>query len=84
MTDDLRAAIGRSVPGLDGELLEQRMGSSGVTRALQADGDAAAEAGITGTPSFELGRTSGSLERLEVTSLDADEFRPAIDELLGR
>ena len=84
VSDDLLAAIGRSVPGLDGGLVEQRMGSSEVTNALQAHGDAAAAAGITGTPSFELGRTGGSLERLEVGSLDADEFRAAIDELLGR
>jgi protein-disulfide isomerase len=84
VTDDLLAAIGSSVPGLDGDLMEEQMSSPGVTGALQADADAAAAAGITGTPSFELGRTGGRLERLEVSSLDADEFRAAIDELLGR
>jgi protein-disulfide isomerase len=84
VTDDLIAAVGRSVPGLDGGQMQAGMSSQDVTDALQADADAAAAAGITGTPSFELGRTGGELTRLEVTSLDADEFRAAIDELLGR
>lgn len=84
VTDDLIAAVGRSVPGLDGAQMQAGMSSQDVTDALQADADASAAAGITGTPSFELGRTGGELTRLEVTSLDADEFRAAIDELLGR
>ena len=60
------------------------MSSQDVTDALQSDADASAAAGITGTPSFELGRTGGELTRLEVTTLDADEFRAAIDEQLAR
>jgi protein-disulfide isomerase len=84
VTDDLIAAVGRSVPGLDGAQMQVGMSSQDVTDALQADADAAAAAGITGTPSFELGRTGGELTRLEVTSLDADEFRAAIDELLAQ
>ena len=84
VTDDLIAAVGRSVPGLDGAQMQAGMSSPDVTDALQADADASAAAGITGTPSFELGRTGGELTRLEVTSLDADEFRAAIDELLAR
>jgi protein-disulfide isomerase len=84
VTDDLIAAVGRSVPGLDGAQMQAGMSSQDVTDALQDDAAAAAAAGITGTPSFELGRTGGELTRLEVTSLDAAEFRAAIDELLGR
>jgi protein-disulfide isomerase len=84
VTDDLIAAVGRSVPGLDGAQMQADMSSQDVTNALQADADASAAAGITGTPSFELGRTGGELTRLEVSSLDAGEFRAAIDELLGR
>ena len=84
VTDDLIAAVGRSVPGLDGAQMQAGMSSKDVTDALQADADASAAAGITGTPFFELGRTGGQLTRLEVTSLDAGEFRAAIDELLGR
>jgi protein-disulfide isomerase len=84
VTDDLIAAVERSVPGLDGAQMQAGMSSKDVTDALQADADASAAAGITRTPSFELGRTGGELTRLEVTSLDAGEFRAAIDELLGR
>jgi protein-disulfide isomerase len=62
----------------------ERMDSAQVTTALDEDAAAAASAGITGTPAFELGRTGEELTRLEVASLDADEFRAAIDALLGR
>ena len=61
VTDDLIAAVGRSVPGLDGAQMQAGMSSQDVTDALQADADASAAAGITGTPSFELGRTGGEL-----------------------
>jgi protein-disulfide isomerase len=84
VSDELIAAVGRSVPGLDGQLMQERMDSADVTAELRTHTDAAAAAGITGTPSFELGRTGGELSRLEVGSLEADEFRAAIDELLGR
>ena len=84
VTDNLLAGIGRSVPGLDGNLMLERVDSAQVTTALDEHAAAAASAGITGTPSFELGRTGEKLTRLEVASLDADEFRAAIDQLLGR
>ncbi|HXV58938.1 MAG TPA: thioredoxin domain-containing protein [Gaiellaceae bacterium] len=84
VTDELLAAIGRSVPGLDGEAMLAAMDTSAVSDKLAADGAAAEAAGVTGTPAFELGPTGGELTRLEVASLGAEEFRAAIDELLGR
>ncbi len=49
-------------------------GSAGVTEQLEAARQQAKAAGITGTPSFELGPTGGKLERLEVSGLDAESF----------
>jgi protein-disulfide isomerase len=36
------------------------------------------------TPTFEVGRTGGSLQYLPISSLDAGAFTPALDQLLGR
>jgi predicted DsbA family dithiol-disulfide isomerase len=84
VTDELLGAIGRSVPGLDGETMLAAVDSEAVSARLASDGAAAAAANVTGTPAFELGPTGGELTRLEVASLGPEEFRAAIDELLGR
>ena len=36
------------------------------------------------TPTFEVGRTGGSLQYLPISSLDAGAFTPALDQLLAR
>ena len=38
---------------------------------------------MTGTPAFLLGETGGELAALDIGSLAPEEFRAAIDELLG-
>jgi protein-disulfide isomerase len=84
VTDDLLVAIGRSVPGLDGAAMLEAAGSESVDTALAQHEERAGAAGITSTPSFQLGLTGGELAPLAVESLDAAEFRAAIDELLER
>ena len=45
---------------------------------------AAAQAdAVAGTPAFLLGETGGELSVLEISSLGPEEFRAAIDKLLG-
>ena len=41
-------------------------------------------AGINSTPSFEIGKTGGDLQLLQVGSLDPAAFRPALNSLLGQ
>lgn len=84
VTEDLLRRIGEAVPGLDTERMLAEADSDAVTAALARDAQRAAEAGIRGTPSFEVGRSGGKLERLTVSSLEPDAFRPALDELLAR
>ena len=46
--------------------------------------DAAQAAGITSTPSFQLGPTGGTLERVQVSSLGPEGIVPAIEAVLAR
>ena len=43
---------------------------------------AADAAGVNGTPSFQLGRTGGALELVQLRSLGPEGITPAIDALL--
>lgn len=83
VSDGLLAGIGRSVPGLDGEQMLSATGTGSVTEAMSRSAEQAQAAGVQGTPFFEIGSTGGTLAPLEITSLDAAEFRAAIDALLA-
>jgi protein-disulfide isomerase len=80
--DDLLRSIGDAVPGLDaGKMMEGRQ-SAAVASAL-ADAQASAQAaGITSTPTFEIGRTGGSMTQLQ-GALPIAEFRQVLDALLS-
>ena len=55
-----------------------------MSAALEESEASAAAAGITGTPSFQVGLTGGRLTRVPISSLDAGALRPAIEALLSR
>jgi protein-disulfide isomerase len=74
--------IGASVDGLDVERMLADRGS--VDAQLDAAQSAATAAGINGTPAFQVGPTGGHLHPVQVSSLDADALRPALDAALGR
>lgn len=81
VTDDLLRSIGEAVPGLDaGKMMDGRQ-SAAVASAL-ADAQGSAQlAGISSTPTFEVGRTGGSMTQLH-GALSTGEFRQALDSLL--
>ena len=84
VTDDLVVSIAAALPGLDGEkLLETRSGGS-VDQELERAADAARAAGVSSTPSFEVGPTGGRLELVQVDSLDSEGIVPAIEAVLAR
>jgi protein-disulfide isomerase len=84
VTDSFVTSIGKAVPGLDVNQALQQRSSSKVTRELQAASSAFGSNGFTGTPSFQLGTTGGSLKPYQPHSyVDAAEFERAIDNLLG-
>jgi protein-disulfide isomerase len=83
VTDQFLTKIGSGVAGLD------------VAKAMGARGDASVQTqlsqaqqlwqsnGFTGTPSFLLGKTGGTLKPLNVTAFQLGQFTPKIDALLG-
>lgn len=82
LTDETLRQVGASIDGLDvNRMLARR---EAMTPQLENAQAAANASGINGTPSFELGPTGGSLQRVQISSLDAQALRPAISQLLAR
>jgi protein-disulfide isomerase len=84
LTEDTLRGLGESVPGLDSERMLRERDANGVASAFTAAQNAATASGIDSTPSFEVGRTGGQLKRVEISSLDADGLRPAIEAALAQ
>jgi protein-disulfide isomerase len=83
VTKDFLRDAAHSVPGLDAGRALDSANSDEVTRELarmqgQADRD-----GINSTPSFLVGPSGGTLEPLDVKTLDAEAFTSAFDKLLS-
>jgi protein-disulfide isomerase len=68
--------------GLDGDDLRDLGSQSWVDEELGRANAAAEAAGVQGTPSFELGPTSGELELVQPPSLGPEGLTPLIDDLL--
>lgn len=84
VTDALLRGIGAAVPGLDtGRMLSER-NSATVDAAVARASAAASNAGITGTPSFLVGRTGGAMQLVHATSLTAAGLTPALDAALAQ
>ena len=64
-----RALVRSSAPWVDRVLAQS-------TRAAQA-------AGVTGMPAFQIGRTGGPLDLVQLESLGPDGLRPAIETALA-
>ena len=62
VTDELVGEIAARVPGLDGEKLLATRWENSVEPDLKHAADAATQAGVHGTPAFQLGPTGGRLE----------------------
>jgi protein-disulfide isomerase len=84
VTDDFLRRVGGGVEGLDVDRAMDDRGLPAVQRELD---DAQTEwqtAGFTGTPSFLVGPTGGTLDALEITSFDPGTFTGAIDRVLAQ
>lgn len=84
VTEDLLREVGDSVVGLDTERMLAQRSSAAVEGAMVSSQQSADLNGIDSTPSFLAGPTGGTLERLELTSLEPEEMRAALDALLDR
>jgi protein-disulfide isomerase len=83
VTEDLLRSLGRGA-GIDAERMLADSDSPSVDSALAEAAAQARAVGVPGTPFFEAGPTGGTLTPLQVSSLDADPFRAALDELLAQ
>jgi protein-disulfide isomerase len=83
VTEDFLRSVGAAIPGLDVDRMMEASDSTEVTSAVDDAAVSAQRDGVSGTPTFLLGRTGGELSRLEIASLGPEEFRAAIDQLLA-
>jgi hypothetical protein len=83
LDDSLIRTVGAQVPGLDVNRMLRERTSQEVAAAAFASEQAAKANGVHGTPFFQVGRTGGSLEPLQVPTLDATAFRPALNSVLS-
>jgi protein-disulfide isomerase len=82
VTDELLDAVGRAA-GLDVDAWHGALKSAAVDGQLSAAERLARANAIQSTPSFLVGRTGGTLRRVDVVSLDAGGITPAIDRALS-
>jgi protein-disulfide isomerase len=82
VSDELLDAVATSAM-LDAGPWRDGFDSDAVDQGISSAAAEASTAGINSTPSFLLGPTGGTLERVEVQSLDIEGLRPAIEQALA-
>ena len=84
VTDELLREIGGAIPGLDVDQAFADMPSAAITAQMSAAEDLAVGLSVQETPSFAAGKTGEGVSLIDVSTLDADGIRPALDSLLGQ
>jgi protein-disulfide isomerase len=75
--------LASQVPGLNLPTWTTARSDPALSNQVTADAQAANNAGFTGTPSFQLGKTGGTLEKFEPGSFtEASPYEAAIEKLL--
>jgi protein-disulfide isomerase len=83
VTESYLQGIAQQVPGLNLATWTTARGESALANEIASDAQAASNAGFTGTPSFLIGKTGGTTQKLEYASLtDPTSFNEAIEKLL--
>jgi protein-disulfide isomerase len=83
VTENYIQGIAKQVPGLDLTKWTSDRNETALDKQIEADGEAAANAGFNGTPSFLIGKSGGQPTKYEYTSLtDPSGFNGAIEKLL--
>ena len=82
VTDSFLTSIAKAVPGLDVQKALDARSTPAVTAQLKSAAQAFDANGFTGTPSFQLGTSGGSLKSFTPTAFnDPASFAAAIDKL---
>jgi protein-disulfide isomerase len=84
VTDDFLRKIGTGVPGLDVAKAMNDRGIAAVQTAMNQAQTLWQSNGFSGTPSFLVGRTGGTLKPLNVTAFAMKQFTSKIDPLLAK
>jgi protein-disulfide isomerase len=84
VTDGLVRDIAAVIPGLDAEKVRSERSKSDVAGEIERAAAAAQAAGVSGTPTFQVGRTGGRLDLLRVSSLGPEGIVPAIEAVRAR
>jgi protein-disulfide isomerase len=82
VTDDLMRSIGEAVPGLDESRMMDDRSSAFVANGMSEAQGAAQLAGVSSTPTFEIGGSGGSKTQLQ-GALPIRDFRRALQPLLA-
>lgn len=83
VSDRLLRGIGAAIPGFATEAAIDEASTVPVHQDVESMAGEATSLGVRGTPSFAAGRTGGELRLIDVSSLDAEGLRPALDALLA-
>ena len=83
VSEDLIKAVGQAVPGLDVEKMLAARKTQAVTDAIAVAGQHGQDDGVAHTPWFQVGKTGGVTEPLDVSSLAPSAFTPTLDRLLN-
>jgi protein-disulfide isomerase len=82
VTEQYLRTLAEQTPGLNLTSWTAARSDPAFTNAITSDAQAANNAGFTGTPSFQIGKTGGPVQKLEYSSLkDPSSFEAAISKL---
>ena len=84
VTDGLVRDIAAGIPGFDADKVLSERWKSDVAGEIERAAAAAQVAGVSGTPTFQVGRTGGRLDLLRVSSLCPEGIVPAIEAVRAR
>jgi protein-disulfide isomerase len=83
VTESYLQNLAQQVPGLSLTQWSADRGDTALDNKVEEDAQAANNAGFTGTPSFLIGKTGGTMSKLEYSSLsDPSSFNEAIEKQL--
>lgn len=84
VTDEFLREVAGAIPGVDVQRAMGDRGTASVQRLLTEATQEMQANGFTGTPSFLIGTTGGTLEPLDNKTLDVSEFTSKLDEAVQR
>jgi protein-disulfide isomerase len=83
VNEEFLRAVAEAVPGMDADRLIRDLGAPRVHREVAAVDARAQHLGVSGTPTFLLGRRSDAMRKLGLAAVEAASFTDSLDRLIG-